>query len=286
MDNCIFINFIFAAIILELKRTVLLFLSFLQVLLLLAQQDTLYFDKNWKKCGHDEAVFFRTLFYSGGLYHATDHYLDGRPQMQGNYKALAPVEIPEGKFEYFAHNGVRTRLEYFSNGLNEGEYLSYDSNAHLLLKMNFKNDKWDGHRIEYYPSGVIRRDEVYSAGIFVTGECFDQLGRLVKFFPLEELPSFPGGEAKLMEFVRDHLKYPDEAVKAGIEGKVKVKFIIDTTGLVSDITVHSSDNPMLDPAALDVVRQLPRFSPARQEGAAVRFQYLLPLVFRLTDSKK
>jgi TonB family protein len=246
-------------------------------------RDTIYLDKDWKKSTATNYSFYRIITHAGNKLNVEDYYRSGHLQMQGSYTSLSPKEIEDGHFNYYAENGVKTRDETFKAGLNEGDYLSWDTAGHLLLKMYFRHDKWDGHRTAYYSSGAVRRDEVYTNGVFITGECFDEKGNEVKFFPMEELPAYPSGEAALFLFLHSHLAYPPAAQKKGIQGTVKVKFVIDTTGHVGDIAILQSDNAALNDAAMDVVRQLPAFTPARQEGVAVRCPYLLPVVFRLAE---
>jgi protein TonB len=103
----------------------------------------------------------------------------------------------------------------------------------------------------------------------------------VKFFPREEMPVYPGGDAAMAEFVSTHLEYPDVAKKLGIQGTVKVKFVVGTEGKVEDVGIAESENIVLNDAAMDVVRKLQKFKPAQQEGRLVKFSYILPIVFKI-----
>ncbi len=194
--------------------------------------------------------------------------------------------MEDGHFTYYTEQGIKTRDETFAKGLNEGDYLSYDTAGHLILKMNFMHDKWDGERIAFYPTGVVYRDEIYKDGNFVSGHVYDEKGTEMKFFPRESLPEYPGGEAAMTEFIRTTLKYPEAASAKGIEGKVLVQFIVDTLGSVTNVVVKRSDNPLLNDAAIDLVRKMPKFKPAQQEGKLVRVPLSLPLNFRLTEEAK
>jgi len=99
---------------------------------------------------------------------------------------------------------------------------------------------------------------------------------------IETPPEFPGGEAALMKYVSDHVRYPQEALEAGIQGKVFMEFIVQESGEVGDVTVKRSANDLLDQEALRVVRTLPSFKPGLMNGKPVRVRYVLPIVFKLT----
>lgn len=251
-----------------------------------AVKDTLYYDQDWKKASPTDYAFYRIVTPRAGKLNVEDHYRSGHIQMTGSFTALEPEEIADGHFLYFSDRGVKTRDEYYKAGLLEGGYFNYDTAGHLTLKMYFKHDKWDGKRTAYYPSGVIYREEIYKEGKFESGHMYDEKGKEVTFYPIEEVPEFPGGDTAMAVFVKTHLIYPEAARSLRIEGTVKVKFIVGIDGQVETASVVKSDDLQLNEAALDVVRKLPAFKPGRQEGKAVRCSFVLPITFRLVDAVK
>ena len=98
---------------------------------------------------------------------------------------------------------------------------------------------------------------------------------------VEQMPEFPGGVAGLMRYLSENIKYPPEAAKNDIEGRVIVQFIIDETGQVGEVKVVRSISDELDAEAVRVVKTLPKFEPGRQDGEAVSVWYTLPIVFKL-----
>jgi len=97
----------------------------------------------------------------------------------------------------------------------------------------------------------------------------------------ETIATFPGGETALYQFLADNIKYPAEAEKKKIEGRVAVQFVISTTGKVSDIKVTRSVDPLLDAEAVRVASMLPDFNPATKNGIPVATEYILPVSFKL-----
>ena len=101
------------------------------------------------------------------------------------------------------------------------------------------------------------------------------------FNSVEQMPRFPGGEAGLMRYLHENIKYPPEAAKNNIEGRVVVQFIIDKTGEVGEVKVVRPISEELDAEAVRVVKTLPNFEPGRQDGEAVAVWYTLPISFKL-----
>ena len=125
----------------------------------------------------------------------------------------------------------------------------------------------------------------------------------------EQMPSFPGGDAKLMEFIARNIKYPKVATENGVQGRVMVKFIVEKDGSLSNLKVL--DNPKSSPLnmvvvtaympdkerqdaeahnagvqairdeALRVVKAMPRWTPGRQNGKVVRCYFVIPVTYRL-----
>ena len=98
---------------------------------------------------------------------------------------------------------------------------------------------------------------------------------------VEQMPEFPGGVVEMMKFLQMNIKYPPEAAKNDIEGRVVVQFIIDETGQVGDVQVVRSVDEELDAEAVRVVKSMPKFTPGHQDGKAVAVWYTLPISFKL-----
>jgi TonB family protein len=94
-------------------------------------------------------------------------------------------------------------------------------------------------------------------------------------------PEFPGGETALMNFIVSNLKYPQSAAQKGIQGRVTLSFIVEKDGSISTIKVVRSPDERLSLEAIRVVRKMPKWTPAKQEGKPVRVKYVLPVTFRL-----
>ena len=102
---------------------------------------------------------------------------------------------------------------------------------------------------------------------------------------VEASPQFPGGQLALMEWIKQNMVYPQEAIAKGIEGRVIVKFTVEEDGTVTNGKILRGVDPLLDNEALRLVSIMPKWSPGRFAGKDTRFTYNLPLLFKLPMSQ-
>ncbi len=101
---------------------------------------------------------------------------------------------------------------------------------------------------------------------------------------VEEKAVFSGGDKyALIRYVQSHIRYPKMAKANGVEGRVVVQFVITKTGDIGDIKVVKSKDPDLDKEAVRIVRQLPKFTPAKMNGYPVNSWWTVPVDFQLKE---
>ncbi len=101
------------------------------------------------------------------------------------------------------------------------------------------------------------------------------------FYAVEQQAEFPGGFAAMSKFLSKNIKYPASAKRMGVEGKVYVKFIVDKEGGISTIEIVKGINADLDKEAVRVIKLMPPWKPGKQNGRAVKSQFVLPVNFKL-----
>ena len=101
------------------------------------------------------------------------------------------------------------------------------------------------------------------------------------FDVVEEMPQFPGGAPKLLEYLSENIRYPKEAMEADKQGRVIATFVVREDGSISDARVVKSVDPQLDEEALRVINAMPNWEPGRQNGEPVAVKYTVPITFRL-----
>lgn len=101
------------------------------------------------------------------------------------------------------------------------------------------------------------------------------------FLFVEKMPEFPGGDAALLSFIAQNVKYPGRAKRLSISGRVTVDFVVEKDGSVSKIKLKQGIGAGCDEEAMRVVGLLPNFSPGKQRGVPVRVHMSVPILFRL-----
>ena len=101
------------------------------------------------------------------------------------------------------------------------------------------------------------------------------------FDVVEVMPQYPGGQIAMMKYIMENMKYPEQAMKKGIQGRVTVSFIIEKDGSISNVSPIHSVHPLLDKEAVRVVKSMPKWSPGKHNGKPVRVRFNLPVMFKL-----
>lgn len=127
-----------------------------------------------------------------------------------------------------------------------------------------KNDlNEEGVKVYYTPIGEEDNDE-------------DQI-----FSVVEQKALFPGGEQAMKNFISQNMHYPPLAEENGIQGTVVYSVVVERDGSLSNVKVVKSIDPILDKEAYRLIKMMPKWIPARQNGKAVRMKFYLPIQFRL-----
>lgn len=101
------------------------------------------------------------------------------------------------------------------------------------------------------------------------------------FMVAEQMPEFPGGMKELLKFLQDNLKYPENAMKKNVQGRVIVQFVVEKDGTPTEFNVVRSVDPDLDAEALRVLQTMPKWKPGMQRGKIVRVKFTVPVSFKL-----
>lgn len=106
------------------------------------------------------------------------------------------------------------------------------------------------------------------------------------FTVVEKMPEYPGGQGALLKYLASNVRYPESAMKAGIEGRVSCSFVVGKDGLISEAEVIRGVDPALNAEALRVINSMPKWSPGKQRGKSVNVKYTVPVTFRLSGQEK
>lgn len=103
------------------------------------------------------------------------------------------------------------------------------------------------------------------------------------FVAVEQQAEFPGGQAALMKWLSNNIRYPESAQQNDIQGRVVVKFVVEKDGSIGQATIDKGVDKDLDREAIRVVKKMPKWQPGKNNGVAVRSYFTLPVTFKLQN---
>ncbi len=109
----------------------------------------------------------------------------------------------------------------------------------------------------------------------------EELAKEPVFTEVDQQPEYPGGIQAMYTFLGTNIRYPTEASKNRIQGKVFLTFVIGSTGKVREVEVVKGVSESLDQESMRVIKMMPKWTPARKDGKAVASRYNLPISFVL-----
>ncbi|MDD3356897.1 MAG: M56 family metallopeptidase [Dysgonamonadaceae bacterium] len=208
----------------------------------------------------DNAVLQRGVETSDYQYHLLQlTYHDTAVQIVNNFN------VPQLKQRIIMMNTNKSPLRKLA------KYLSVLPLALLLITANSVYAQTNKMQKEIMPPQEPQKKESKNNEIFVV---------------VEEQPEFPGGTSALMKFIGDNIKYPVEAQKKDIDGRVITNFIVEKDGSLSNISIVEGVHPLLDAEAVRMISTMPKWKAGKQRGVKVRVKYTLPVVFRLVSKDK
>ena len=219
-----------------------------------------------------------------------------------NLKAIHEFEVDEAVLnkgidatqyqQFLVVKAVGNRLQPFANNLNK------ESLKRRIIMMNQKkSNRWMMLKALFVIPVATLAVSVFANGTDVsnmtnavntTANTLSTTNMQTKqsdskvFVAVEVMPKFKGGESAMMEFLTMNMKYPQAAVKAKLQGRAIVGFIVRKDGTISDVQIKkSAGHAVLDEEAMRVVKSMPAWEPGKQKGKPVNVKYYVPITFRL-----
>jgi len=101
------------------------------------------------------------------------------------------------------------------------------------------------------------------------------------FTIVEDQPTPKGGMKAFYKYVNKNMRYPSQAKRMGIEGKVYVQFVVDKDGSITEVQAIRGIGAGCDEEAVRVIKGMPKWTPGKQRGRPVKVRMVLPIVFKL-----
>jgi TonB family protein len=145
-----------------------------------------------------------------------------------------------------------------------------------VIRVVQSSPKWD-------PPKNPNVDEPITSGITLKFKLPDQILAEPPFVVVEQMPSYPGGDKELLNFIKNNTRYPEEAKSEKIQGRVILRFVVSAEGNTEAVSVIKGVHPLLDTEAIRVVGMLTGWKPGMQGGKAVNVWYMAPVTFSLSE---
>ena len=265
-----------------MKYLIILLLCSVQ---LIAQDTTItFFDLDWKEIETEvNAAYFRKAVENGDKVYFKDFYINGAIQSSGAF-INDGQETEQGLFIYHFENGATQSKVHYENGLRKGEYLSFYENGKIKSKGQYVAGKMNGNWTWFHKNGEVSSKETYITDDLLNFNFYNDKGEELTAEKYIEYPTFQEGEKALIEYIRTNLEYPEQARENGVTGTPIIEFYVSESGEMIDFRIFRSIHPLLDEAALELVKSIPqKWNPGRAHNLPNQFSYKLPIKFELTD---
>ena len=237
--------------------------------------------------GSKESV---TLYNKGQQTGKTFYFFkNGKVSKVLNYDSLE-IYFPKIKPLPYGSDFLPFRLEYQED--STGNVLVEGGKGHLKQKIkvfkdeeaieegDYRNGLKEGIWTETGTSGNYWAKDTFKQGNLVSGQRFKD-GQTYTYTVESQVPVFKGGMEQFYRFLARKIRYPLDAQREKISGKVFLSFVVEKDGSLSDINVVRSVFPSIDEEAVKVLKQSPNWIPGIHRGLPIRVKYNLPIAFAL-----
>ncbi len=164
----------------------------------------------------------------------------------------------------YCFNDSTTWVKEFENGVAIGIWMNFDKNGNLRQQLRTE----------------LKKDSLVEIYQFVNPELLLE-PKIEELEEIDRSAEFPGGMGAFTEYMQKNLVYPDDAKEMGLQGKCYVKFIVETDGQISNVTVVKGvqDCPQCDKEVIRFMRSMPKWLPGVEKGKRVRTWCQLPFNF-------
>ena len=172
--------------------------------------------------------------------------------------------------------------QYVSKGNGLARTRSLGETGAVMEEGVVKNGMKEGRWTAKYPDGKLFYEEEYEEGTLRTGTAHYTDGSISYQDAPEQQPEFQGGARSMYQFLASNIRYPPDAARRGVAGRVLVSFVVCQDGTVCDINANSTLGYGLEEEAVRIIKKMNgKWEPGMQRGKAVRVKYNLPISFQL-----
>lgn len=212
----------------------------------------------------------------------TNYFKNG--QLKSTIDVVNERSIKAGEYK----TGLQSLVMYNDiRWLFDGEYKEWYESGELYKKIGFRKGGNCQEALYYWANGQIKRKEIYDdqSWSLISGECFDQDGKQISFYPVYTEPEFKKGNySSLSQFYYNNIRYPENAIKRKLASKIAVFIEFDNTGKFVDAFVRHPFDQDLDSAAIALAKTVEQLNkPATVDGSPISQQQMFVLSYNLPE---
>jgi TonB family protein len=258
-----------------------------------------YFDKDWKATSDTTiAQFYRTIDEVNGIYIVKDFFWSDTLQMIAECSSTSPKLNFDGKAKWYFSNGRMQKEAFYEKNSPRGVMKTYYENGTLHSVQIYGKDKysfcqyWNSEGVPMLVNGtgfVIEEtsDFMYAShrevkdSTVVASYSISKINQDTLYVLCDKAAAYKGGQKKLYKGLSEVFRYPAEARRFGIEGRVFVQFVVNEQGQTTDVKVIKGLGYGCDEAAMDAISKQNKWIPANHKGKPVKSTMVIPMAFKL-----
>ena len=231
-----------------------------------------FYDGDWKPAKYKTALFYIEKTKVNDTCYEWNYYAAGRPRLLSAQFNDEKAKTLHGRYINYRSDGYPDSIGTYAHGKRHGEWDVLASNNRLLKRLQYVNDQIVSEK----DSATVNKenDEKLQKYKPTAGEGY-------AFIRVEIESEFPGGIKAWQTYLTKNLSYPQGAIDRDAEGMVAIRFIVDKVGKIMSAEIYKSIDYYLDQEALRMIVNSPDWTPAIQDGRAVKSYKVQPIIFRL-----
>lgn len=187
-----------------------------------------------------------------------DYYVPAGPLNKVEAYKDRKKTIAHGRFVFYDEKGYADSTGFYIDGQRNGTWYYYNNKGKVLLSREYEN-------------GIMISEKKHEV---------EPEGKDKSLKPGEVESEFGGGPKGWQQYLNRNLRYPREAMMAGIQGEVRVAFVVSAVGAVQDVWIHKSIDRSLDKESARLLEDSPNWIPAEQDGRRVKSYKIQPIRYR------
>ena len=199
-----------------------------------------------------------------------------KPEQLQSWRKRLVIEMQSNDFMALSYIVQLFKVDFENKRYCIASLVYHNADGKVIYEDNDILSLWRYIQPETYIEKYYQVAKRYANSQSKTSKQSDYTGKV--YDVVEQMPSFPGGNEALMNFIKENITWPD--VEACVQGRVVVKFIVERDGSISHAQIARSLDPLFDKEALRVVNNMPKWNPGKQNGKTVRVSYNVPVSFR------